>query len=68
MISLFTKHPNEVNETYFEHARFAFCCGCKLLLLGMVALTHAFFPFLFTETVGKQLEKLRKCFEQRKKN
>jgi hypothetical protein len=65
MISLFTKHPNEVNETYFEHARFAFCCGCKLLLLGMAALVHAFFPFLFTKTVSKQLEILMQSFKQR---
>lgn len=41
------KHLKEVEETYFEHFKFASWAGATLILLGCVSLVHAVFPFLF---------------------
>jgi len=54
MIKRFTQHPATVNETYFQHMGKALLF-CGLFIYGaIVALVHAFFPFLF-EKSGSQL-------------
>jgi hypothetical protein len=65
MYNLFTKHPKEVNETYLQHAFFAFACGLKLLGLGLVACTHAVLPFCFEKTVSQKLTLMVDCFKLR---
>jgi len=62
----FTKHPNSVNETYFQHFCFAFCCGTKLIGLGLMAITHAVLPFLFVHTTSKKLDELCCSLKNRK--
>ena len=46
MYNPFTKHPKDVNETYFEHMCCAFKFHCTLLKLSLCALVHAIFPFI----------------------
>ena len=47
MKNIFTEHPNEQNESYLEHACFASKCGIRLIFLGIAAIIHALFPFVF---------------------
>ena len=50
MISLFTRHPESVGETYFEHMGMASSFGLKMLAAGCCCLLHGLFPFLFVKT------------------
>lgn len=50
MKNIFTKHPNSIGETYFQHLRFASQFGITLMVGGMACLIHALFPFLFEKT------------------
>jgi len=45
-MKLFTKHPNEVGETYLKHALQAIAIACRLQLAFYTQLIHAVFPFI----------------------
>ena len=56
MISrVFLDHPNEVDETYFEHMRFAGGFSIKLFGAGLAALVHALVPCLFEKTASRMI-------------
>ena len=55
---LFTDHPHSVDETYFEHMRFAGWFAGKLFLAGSAALIHAFLPCLFETTASRTIRQL----------
>lgn len=55
---LFTEHPHSIDESYLEHGWFAITCGLKLFLLGLIAIIHAIFPFLFVHTTSEKLDEL----------
>ncbi|MGR3639168.1 DUF6356 family protein [Alterinioella nitratireducens] len=55
---LFTDHPESVDETYLEHARFAGGFSAWLLLAGLAAAVHAVFPFLFEKTASTIITRL----------
>lgn len=63
---MFTRHPATAGESYFQHAKFAFCCGVKLLILGVMAIVHGLLPFLFETSASEGIKNLIKCFEKRK--
>tara|TARA_Y100001935_G_C17198332_1_gene453740 strand:+ start:232 stop:432 length:201 start_codon:yes stop_codon:yes gene_type:complete len=65
MKNIFTEHPNEQNESYLEHACFASKCGIRLIFLGIAAIIHALFPFVFQKTVSTQLCELNSSLETR---
>ncbi len=50
MKTLFTEHPNSVNETYGEHMAMSASFGFAMLCGAFAALVHAVFPFLFEKT------------------
>ncbi len=54
-MGLFTDHPNQVGETYFEHAWYATRNSLFLILLAMVGFIHAIFPFIMPFFVVKNL-------------
>lgn len=54
----FTEHPNNVGETYLEHANYALMMSCKLFGLSVVCIIHAVFPWIHTTTVSKNICKL----------
>lgn len=39
-----SEHLNEVDESYLEHASFAFKGGLRLIMLGLVSFAHGIFP------------------------
>lgn len=46
-------HLTDVEETYFQHLRFAAWAGCVLVIIGIVSIIHAVFPFMFSRTPDK---------------
>ncbi len=61
----FTKHPQEVDETYFEHMAMAVRYAFTFLLLFFVALIHAVFPFWFRKTSSCVIQEMGKLIEER---
>lgn len=50
---LFLEHPKSVDETYTEHAAFAFGFSMKLFAAAFAALVHAVLPFAFEKTASR---------------
>lgn len=55
---LFVDHPQSVDETYGEHARFAFGFSLKLFLAAGAALIHAIIPGLCKRTASTIVQEL----------
>jgi len=54
----FLAHPATVDETYFQHMRFALGFAFWLTMAGLAALVHAVFPALCETTASRILKKL----------
>jgi hypothetical protein len=65
-LSLFTRHPASVEETYGEHLVFAASRGLKMLGAGSAAIVHAFLPFLFETTASRMMMELAGELTQRR--
>lgn len=65
MLSLFTKHPHSVGETYVEHARFAFGTGIRMVFAGFACIIHGIFPFLFVKTGSTTITSLHEGLSKR---
>jgi hypothetical protein len=63
---LFTDHPDSVDETYFEHMRFAGSFSGRLFLAGCAALVHAFLPFLFERTASGMINDMHRRMHNRR--
>ncbi len=50
---IFLSHPASVEESYFEHLRFATGFAIRLLAAGGAALVHAVIPCLFEKTASR---------------
>lgn len=55
---LFLSHPQSVNESYAEHARFAARFSLQLFLAAGAAAIHAILPFLFEKTASRIVARL----------
>lgn len=55
---IFLDHPGSVDETYFEHMRFAGWFASRLLLAGGAALVHAIIPCLFEKTASGMIREM----------
>lgn len=55
---LFLAHPRSVDESYFEHMRFALSFSVRLLGAGLAALVHAFVPCLFETTASRMIKSM----------
>ncbi len=53
------KHLQEVNETYFEHMRFALLMACRMAWGAFCIGVHALIPSLFVTTGS---ETICKCY------
>lgn len=54
----FTKHPDSVGETYFQHLGTSFQFGGRMLLAGLGCLLHGLLPFLCTKTGSRTITAL----------
>lgn len=66
MKNIFTKHPNEVGENYFQHMGHAISFCLLLLSLSFKALVHAIFPFWYKTAVSDRILKLSIGMQKRK--
>lgn len=55
---IFIDHPRSVDETYFEHMRFAGWFAARLLVAGGAALVHAVVPCLFETTASRMIAQM----------
>jgi hypothetical protein len=58
LTQIFIDHPASVEETYFEHLRFAGRFSALLFAAAGAALVHAVVPCLFEKTAGKIVKRL----------
>ena len=56
--AVFLDHPATVNETYFEHMRFALTFAFWLTMAGLAALVHAIIPAACETTASRILRRL----------
>lgn len=61
----FTDHPASVDETYFQHMRFAFSFAGLLFMAGGAALIHAVFPAMCETTASRLIRKMYARIENR---
>ena len=61
----FLAHPATVNETYFQHMRFALGFAFWLIAAGSAAVVHAIFPALCETTASRILKTLTTRMEAR---
>lgn len=66
LTSLFTKHPSEAGETYFQHLIFTLGLGLRFLALGFVVVIHGIFPFVFVTTSSREIERISRIMSERK--
>lgn len=64
-VAFFTAHPASVNESYFQHMRFAFSFAGMLFLAGAAALVHAIFPALCQTTASRLVRKMHDKLSRR---
>ena len=65
MTNIFTKHPNEVGETYLQHLWASFRYSLTFLLLVFVAMVHAILPFVFTKTASCIIQEMSDHIKER---
>ena len=63
---LFTEHPNSVDETYWQHMRFAGGFSVRLFAAAFAALVHALLPFLFERTASRMIDAMHHRMHNRK--
>ena len=52
---IFVAHPQSVDETYFQHMRFAGWFALKLFGAALAAFVHAIIPCLFEKTASRMI-------------
>jgi Family of unknown function (DUF6356) len=62
---IFIDHPASVDETYFQHMRFAARYSAMLFAAGAAALIHALVPCLFEKTASNRIRKLYSLIDNR---
>ena len=65
VVGFFTNHPGSVDETYFQHMRFAFGFAFWLAVAAGAALVHAFLPAFCETTASRILRRLHARIEAR---
>ncbi len=65
IVAMFLDHPATVDETYFQHMRFAFSFAFWLGAAALAALVHAIIPALCETTASRILKRLHARIESR---
>lgn len=55
---IFLNHPSSVDETFFQHFRFALGFSISLFTAAGAALVHALIPCLFEKTASRIVAQL----------
>ncbi len=62
---LFTAHPADVDETYFEHLRAASSFAGGLAVCTFCCFVHALIPGLFTTSASARVERMHERMHHR---
>ena len=62
---IFLDHPRSVEESYFEHMRFAGRFSLRLFGAGCAALVHAVIPCLFEKTASSMIRTMHRQIDNR---
>jgi Family of unknown function (DUF6356) len=62
---IFLEHPDEVHESYTEHASSALCYSFQLLKASGAACIHAFIPSLCKTTASRTVKQMYENMMQR---
>lgn len=65
MDTLFSTHPKETGETYFQHLRFTLTMTSRIIFCGLALLIHGAFPFLLKRTTSRQLQTIYRIIQTR---
>ena len=65
MANPFTRHPEEIGETYSEHMATAAGFGATMVIGGLCVIIHAFLPFVFEQTGSRTMAKLHRKMSTR---
>ena len=65
LLRLFTEHPKETGETYWQHQRYAMLVSLKLIKWGVMLWIHSIFPLLYTTAASRGLIKLSDEMKER---
>lgn len=65
MNKILFEHPASVNESYFEHMRFASSFALGLFIAGGAAVVHAVIPCLCEKTASNKITELYRKIENR---
>jgi hypothetical protein len=60
------KHLDDTGENYFIHAFFALTYAVRLLWLSIIAVVHALFPMILTNTTSDGVDQLSADIEYRR--
>jgi hypothetical protein len=63
--NLFTRHLDDVGESYGAHLATASRFGFRMIAGGLACLVHGVFPFLFTHTGSRTIRELHSGMAKR---
>lgn len=66
LISAFTDHPHEIDETYVQHLIFTLFMSLRFARVSIAILIHGIFPFMFIRTASDEVEKIYEIMKSRK--
>jgi len=52
------KHLQKVNKNYFSHGMRAIRVSLTMIVVGIIGIIHAVFPFIFLKTVSNTIKSL----------
>ena len=53
-------HLQKLNKSYFAHGARAIRVSLTMILVGLIGIIHAVFPFIFLKTVSNTIKNLSK--------
>ena len=66
MKNIFTKHLNDIGESYLQHLMKGIIFSLKLVPIAVKVFIHAFFPFLFENSASNKIAELNRVLQGRK--
>ena len=66
MKNIFTKHPNDIGESYLQHLIKGIIFSLKLVSIAIKIFIHAIFPFLFENSASNKIAELNRVLQDRK--
>ncbi len=61
-----SSHLKEINETYFEHLRFAMWMGVRMVFAGVACILHSIMPEILITTASDTIKTLNQEMHERK--